>query len=130
MAKLFFTQPEFSQKSLELPDGTFTVGRSRRNQIVIEDASVSKEHAELLVYGNEIIVRERGSQNGVFVSGVRIKAQSGVKHGERIRFGRVEVLLELGPPEFEGSTDITAMACLARMRESATAASQTPTQFP
>ena len=130
MPKLIFTQPEFSRKFLELPDGTFSVGRSRRNQIIIEDASVSKEHAELLVHGNEIIVRERGSQNGIFVSGVRIKAQSGVKHGEQIRFGRVELRLELGPLEFAESTNISAVAYLARMPERATGASRTATQFP
>lgn len=130
MPKFIFTQPEFNHQFLELPDGTFSVGRSRRNQIILEEASVSAEHAELLVYGNEIIVRERGSQNGTFVNGVRIEAQSGVRHGQTIRFGRVELLLELGPPEFEESTNITAVAYLAKMRAGGTGASRTANQFP
>ena len=130
MPRLIFTQPEFRQKFLELCDGAFSLGRSGRNQIIIEDASVSKEHADLLVHGNEIIVRERGSQNGTFVGGARIKAQSGVKHGEKIRFGRVELLLELGSPVFQETTAITAMADLARMCEESTATSRMPTQFP
>jgi hypothetical protein len=130
MPRFTFTQPEFGQKSLDLPDGAFSVGRSRGNQIIIEDASVSKEHAELLVYGNEIIVRERGSRNGIFVSGVRIEAQSAVKHGEKIRFGRVELLLALETPEVEGPTEITTLACFARIKEEATALSGTPLQFP
>ena len=73
MPTFIFTQPEYNQMCFELPDGRFSVGRSRRNQIIIDDTSVSKEHAELLIYGSEVIVRECGSQNGTYVGGARLE---------------------------------------------------------
>ena len=130
MPKLLFTQPEFAQQVCQLPDGAFAVGRSRSNQIILEEASVSSEHAELLVHGNEVIVRERGSRNGTFVGGVRVKAQTGVKHGQSIRFGRVEVRLELEPSEMEDATSVTAVTSFRRfLREAATPAPEPP-KFP
>jgi pSer/pThr/pTyr-binding forkhead associated (FHA) protein len=114
MVKLIFTQPPFANQSCLLNDGTFTVGRSRRNQVIIDEDSVSSEHGQLLVYGPEVIVRERGSKNGTFVNGVRVQAQSGVKHGQIIRFGRVEVRLELEPVS-DVETSVTALDSLRRL---------------
>jgi pSer/pThr/pTyr-binding forkhead associated (FHA) protein len=108
MPRLILTNPEFANQSCVLPDGTFSVGRSRSNRIVIRDDSVSKEHCELLVWGSEIIVRERGSRNGTFVNGVRVEAQSGVHHGERLRFGRIEARVEIEFLEGDASTAISA----------------------
>ena len=130
MPKLIFTQPEFVGQSCELKDGTLKLGRSRHNDIILEDDSVSGEHGELLVYGQEVIVRERGSQNGTFVNGIRVQAQSGVNHGQTIRFGRVEVRLDLEPVQDESSTDLTAVIALRRFRsETASRAPEAP-RFP
>ena len=108
MPRLILASPEFAHQSCELPDGAWTVGRGRRNQIVIHDDSVSTDHCELLVHGSEVIVCERGSSNGTYVDGVQVKAQSGVRHGQRLRLGRVELIIELDPPTDEGGTGVTA----------------------
>jgi hypothetical protein len=110
MIKLIFSQPEFGRQFVELPDGTFSVGRSSRSHIIVEEGSVSQRHADLQIHGTEVIVSERGSLNGTFIDGVRIKTQSGARHGQRIRFGRVELLLDLGEPLQDEATDITAGA--------------------
>ena len=130
MPKLIFTQPEFAGQSCELKDGTIKIGRSRRNDIIIEDDSVSDEHGELLVYGREVIVRERGSRNGIFVNGLRVQAQSGVKHGQTIRFGRVELRLELELIQNESSSDITAVIALRRFRSEAATPGTAAPKFP
>jgi predicted component of type VI protein secretion system len=131
MPKLTFTQPEFASQVCHLSDGNFTVGRSRQNQIILDDDSVSSDHGELLVHGNEVIVRERGSRNGTFLDGARIQAQSGVKHGQKIRFGRVELRLELDAIESEHATDITALPAFRRfLSEEATPAEAPATTFP
>lgn len=95
MPRLILTSPEFAHQSCDLPDGTWSVGRSQRSQIVVEDDSVSSDHCELVVYGAEVIVREHGSRNGTFVAGVRVKAQSGIRHGQCLRLGRIETMLTL-----------------------------------
>jgi predicted component of type VI protein secretion system len=123
MTRLILVSPEFADQSCELPDGAFRLGSSAENQIVLPDESVSAVHCELLVYGTEVIVRERGSQNGTYVHDVRVKVQRGVYHGQRLRFGNVEAVMRIEDPDassMEGNTDITAIHdhC-RRMRESA-----------
>jgi predicted component of type VI protein secretion system len=105
MPKLIFTQTKFAAEPCELPEGTTTVGRSPRNNLVILDKSVSAEHCEILVSWNEVIVRELGSTNGTWVAGVRVNGQRPVNHGEIIRFGEVEARLELLEPATEDTSD-------------------------
>lgn len=127
---LILTSPEFANQSCELPDSTWTVGRSRRNQIVIQDDSVFGDHCELLGHGVEVIVRERGSRNGRFVDGVRVKAQSGVRHGQRLRLGSVEARLEIEPPEDYDATAITALDGCRKIRRQCAQPATRATLFP
>jgi hypothetical protein len=48
------------------------IGRSATSDIIINDPSVSKVHAELFIEGNTVSVRDLGSTNGTFVNGNRI----------------------------------------------------------
>lgn len=130
MPKLIFTQPEFAEQFFQLPDGQFTVGRSGQNHIILQEDSVSGRHAELLIYGPEVIVRELESRNGTFVNNVRIQTQSGVKHGQTIRFGRVEVRLELATNPCDSRTEITAVFDHRRILKEEAAAPQQPTKLP
>jgi predicted component of type VI protein secretion system len=116
--RLVFTQPEFDGQWCELMEGKMTVGRSSKNDIVIRDESVSAEHCEVMVNWNEVIVRERGSHNGTFVNEVRVPAQSGVKHGQTIRFGRVVARLELDGNFENTATDMTATPGLRQRMDS------------
>ena len=114
MPGLGFILSNVAEPFCELADGKYSVGRSRKNRIVIRHRSVSGEHCELLVAGSEIIVRERGSRNGVFVNGVRVRAQKGVRHGDIIRFGQIEARLDLSRPMNDEATAISAMDELRR----------------
>lgn len=86
-----------------------TVGRREDSTLPIPDATVSGEHCEILVYGTEVIVRERGSTNGTFVGPNRVAGQLPAKHGDVLRFGSVEARLEFEPDTQEGVTDLTAV---------------------
>lgn len=44
------------------------IGRSRKNDIRIDDASVSSEHALLLFRGNKILIEDKLSVNGTFIN--------------------------------------------------------------
>lgn len=50
----------------------FIIGRDASCDIVINDPSVSRRHAELLIENNQAQVRDLGSSNGTMVNGVRI----------------------------------------------------------
>ena len=118
MPKLYFSQPDFAAPTCDLPEGKTTVGRSSRNSLVLNDASVSATHCELWVSGNEVIVRELGSSNGTWVAGVRVEGQRPANHGDVIRFGRVEARLELDSWPDDDSTAVTANIAAARFARS------------
>lgn len=109
MARLVFLTPGFENQSCELAEGVTRVGRGPQNALVIQDASVSADHCEILVFGPEIIVREHHSTNGTWVAGKRVAAQSQIRHGEIVRFGKIEARLELPPPTDDLTTENTAM---------------------
>jgi hypothetical protein len=74
-----------------------TLGRSREADIVIDDANVSRKHAEVRPSGGSWIVRDLGSTNGVKVNGRRVdpsRAQS-LKRGDVIELGTSRATFEL-----------------------------------
>jgi pSer/pThr/pTyr-binding forkhead associated (FHA) protein len=110
MVKLVMMTSNFVNQWCELADGEFAVGRDPQNNLVIRDPSVSAVHCKLLIYGSEVIVRDCGSRNGTFVNGTRVPAQSGVKHGQIIRMGRIEVRVEIDFTEpGDGLTPVSAI---------------------
>ena len=99
----------FTRKYQLAPGKRLSVGRSKHNDVVIDDASVSKTHASLLFDGSgRLRVADTGSTNGTFVKGERIAYGKAVEitPGERLGFGSVEVsvkmdtrIVEAPPPE-------------------------------
>jgi pSer/pThr/pTyr-binding forkhead associated (FHA) protein len=76
--------------TLRLPgsDGPFLVlGRSRRCDVVVDDATVSREHAGLVLYDGHWFVCDRGSTNGTRVNGRRIWGTASVRPGDLVSFG-------------------------------------------
>ncbi len=52
---------------------TFTLGSGRNNDLVIDDATVSRRHCEINLTPDGYIIRDLGSTNGTYIQGVRIK---------------------------------------------------------
>jgi predicted component of type VI protein secretion system len=130
MPRLIVLNPEFGSPCCDLPDGTWTVGRSRQNQIVILDSSVSGLHCELLVNSPEVIVRDCGSRNGTFVNGVRVSPQRGVSHGQTLRIGAIEARVEIDPPLHDGAGATTAFDDYRRWLHHPNASSARPNPPP
>ena len=78
--------------------GTMTVGREVQNQIVLEDDSVSRRHAQLELIGNEIVLRDLGSANGTAVNGEVLEGDRELVLGDVIQFGLVEAMFEARSP--------------------------------
>lgn len=81
------------------PDGPFPltlarvrVGRGRSNELVLQDPSVSREHAELVRAGGDQgwRVRDLGSTNGVAVNG-RPVTEELLTPGDTVTFGSCDV---------------------------------------
>jgi pSer/pThr/pTyr-binding forkhead associated (FHA) protein len=82
-----------------------SVGRTKENDLWIDDASVSKIHAALVLNSErQLMVADTGSTNGTFINDDRIaygKAMP-LKASDRLKFGTIEVALEHQFKESEG----------------------------
>jgi hypothetical protein len=78
-----------------LGSGGATLGRSREADIVLDDANVSRKHAEVRPSGGSWIVRDLGSTNGVKVNGRRIQGPQSLKQGDVIELGTSRATFEL-----------------------------------
>ena len=81
-------------RTLTFRNGTRrSVGRTKENDLSIEDPSVSKIHASLTANGGQLVVGDTGSTNGTFVNGERIAygKTAPVGDGENVTFGTVNV---------------------------------------
>jgi pSer/pThr/pTyr-binding forkhead associated (FHA) protein len=70
-----------------------TIGRDSANEIVINDAEVSRRHARLTFQGGKYVLEDLGSTNGTFVNGQRLAGPRVLKAGEVISFGEQIVLV-------------------------------------
>jgi len=68
------------------------VGRAPDCDVIIDDGSVSRRHAELQVAQSGLAVRDLGSLNGTFVEGTRVTS-SEVLLGQLLQFGKVSFLV-------------------------------------
>lgn len=104
----------------------YIVGRAAACDLSIQDATVSRQHAELELTGAGVRVRDLGSTNGTFLDGERV-SDALAAPGARVTFGKVDfnVLAEQAPAETpgEGSLDATILRQV-RMRGAADIAAQ------
>jgi pSer/pThr/pTyr-binding forkhead associated (FHA) protein/predicted Ser/Thr protein kinase len=72
-----------------------SIGRDATSAIVINDTSVSRQHAALERGKTGYVLRDLGSSYGTFVGEMRIK-EVVLKDGDPIRFGKVQVVFKDG----------------------------------
>ncbi len=93
-------------------DKTISIGRNPGNDIVLDDASVSRSHCLLYVSPVGIEIEDLGSTNGVEVRGERIAARTAVPLEDELTIGKLRCYLrELGAA---GSPDETTMQPFAQ----------------
>jgi Protein of unknown function (DUF3662)/FHA domain len=72
-----------------------TLGRSRDCDIVVDDANVSRQHAELRPRGGGWVLSDLGSTNGTRLNGRAIQAPEVVRPGDEIELGASLITFEL-----------------------------------
>ena len=82
----------------------YHVGRSKSCDFVLRNTSVSRDHAELTVKEQSIVVKDLDSLNGTFVDGEQIK-KSEAKPGQAVRFGIVLFQLVIQGQEDQAASD-------------------------
>src|SRR4030095_10901193 len=70
-----------------------TIGRDSVNEVVINDAEISRRHARLPFQGGKYVLEDLGSTNGTFVNGQRLAGPRVLKPGEVVSFGEQIVMV-------------------------------------
>lgn len=88
----------FPQKALKY--GYNTIGRSSKNDIVVNDLFVSRIHCTLLVHSDGTAeIFDLASANGTFVNGEKIK-RIFLKSSDKIQIGETEITISLDDGSF------------------------------
>jgi pSer/pThr/pTyr-binding forkhead associated (FHA) protein len=74
-------------KVFPLMKNEVTIGRDINNEIVINDAEISRKHCRLIMFGDSFAIEDLGSTNGTWVNERRITSQHQLTNGETIRLG-------------------------------------------
>ena len=97
MAKLVILNQGMTGRAFDVNVDRATVGRVEENTFQIADASVSSRHAEILLQGSDLLIRDLNSTNGTFINGEKI-SEAVLKPGQTLRFGQVELKIDDGQP--------------------------------
>lgn len=88
------------RRDFVLSEPKTVIGRKADASLRIPTADVSREHCEVELAGNEIVVRDLGSSNGTYLNGKRI-AEARVMAGDKISVGPVTFIVQVNglPPK-------------------------------
>lgn len=106
MAKLVVLTDSLKGLSHELKVERTTVGRVEDNTFQIAESSVSSHHCEILLKGNDVVVKDLNSTNGTFINGERV-TEATLKPGQTLRLGQVELKLDGPAPASKKQLDAT-----------------------
>lgn len=87
------TRLRFLLHEIDLPKGTFVIGRSAGCHLTIDDPLISRTHAKITVTDDQITVEDLGSRNGVRVNGRLISGAVPIGDGTRLRVGTQEMIM-------------------------------------
>src|SRR3954449_5237986 len=92
MAALIW-QERAAERSITLDRDTIvSIGRGSSVTVTINDARVSRLHAEVAFRAGRWRLTDLGSHNGTFVNGIVVTASKALTHGDVIRCGATRIL--------------------------------------
>jgi pSer/pThr/pTyr-binding forkhead associated (FHA) protein len=115
MARLVLLSEGFAGRTYELKVDKTTVGRVSDNTLELPESSVSSHHAEILLRGNDVLIRDLDSTNGTFINGEKV-TEAVLRPGQILRLGTVEMRLETAESA-AGTTPSTSPGTSSRPRQ-------------
>jgi two-component system cell cycle response regulator len=76
-------------RALTLREGGNLLGRAAEGQVQLDHPGVSRRHAEVLVDGAQVLLRDLGSANGSYHNDVPVAAPVALHDGDLVRLGSV-----------------------------------------
>jgi len=77
--------------SIEVPKGEFLIGRSSECNLVLDDPSISRVHAAIILLEDRLYVEDRGSRNGVIVNYAHVENRTRLRDGDNITLGQQNI---------------------------------------
>ena len=83
---------DLMSSSWVLEIGKYTIGRLSGHQIILDDITVSRNHASLEIMNEDVKVYDNNSTNGVYINGDLIENDAKVKSGDKLQIGKFQLL--------------------------------------
>ncbi len=90
-------------REVALGDGENLLGRDAGAAVSIDDATVSRHHARIVVHDGGAVLEDLGSKNGTRLNGARIVSSRPLADGDEIRVGPAALTFRRFPAT--GSTE-------------------------
>jgi diguanylate cyclase (GGDEF)-like protein len=75
-------------------EGEAIIGRGHQASVRIEDDSLSRQHARIIVGAAGVTLRDLGSVNGTYVEGKKLQGPTVLRNGDRICMGNICLRLD------------------------------------
>ncbi len=76
----------------KIEDTQATVGRSSKADLYVNDVGISRKHAQLMAYGDDIFIEDLQSANGTFLNGSPVDRRQQLQDGDKITLGSTTIL--------------------------------------
>jgi hypothetical protein len=110
--KMPTAQPMFSchllvgERAITLTQAIVNIGRSDENTIIVEDAFVSRHHAQLRLRNGVYLLFDVDSKSGTFVNDIAVREHR-LQSGDVIRIGNTKLIFVVdGAPRTTGTTEL------------------------
>ncbi len=114
MPRIIVTIDGVVTKDIALTKDRTTLGRRPYNDIVLDNLTVSGEHAALVQSGGQVTLEDLNSTNGTYVNAKPIKIQM-LHHGDTLEVGKCRIQFESdsGGDDFEKTMRVKPQAAIA-----------------
>lgn len=80
-------------KAYDMKEGENTIGREASCDIFIEDSSMSRKHAVIVLKSGEFTINDLGSKNGTFLGSEKVSTERKLRPGDDLQFGNITARL-------------------------------------
>ncbi|WP_201756219.1 sigma 54-interacting transcriptional regulator [Corallococcus silvisoli] len=98
-------------------EGAVVIGRAAGVDVLVEDASVSRQHAKVGVAEGEAFIADLGSHNGVRVNGEPVQGSRPLDGGDVVTLGNVTLVFHRGERPLPERRALEAEGLRARLSE-------------
>jgi general secretion pathway protein A len=98
VARLMVAHSGEDAREVPVTPGRLILGRTGDNDLQIDSKFVSRHHAQIVTYGDESVVEDLNSTNGIYVRGKRVTKHQ-LRHGDVVVIGEHELMYLKDMPE-------------------------------